>query len=442
MNPLEKDSSAWKEASLLFMGVIFYLFVFPHGIHGDGYVRYLALKELLQNGNWGPQIYSLVGPLISSPLILLGKIIKDEYWWLSRFNTLIFLGTSFYFYSAWKNYFSAKERILFLLLLFCASMFPKNTTDYYSEVLSACFIAIAFWQYSLGRFSTATILSAISVWNSPGTIVGAGLALTFFAVKERRLRLLAFMPLLPLGILAETYLKFGTIFPDAYLEASWPKNLLPYSGLPGFSYPLFFGVLSVIFSFGRGLLFFVPGLLFLFHPQTWKFPEPFGSLVKAGAIYSLGLLLVYARWWSWDGGWFWGPRFYLFTSFLAVLLFFLHSRRQDLSTPWRIYLWGAMALSFWVGCQGILFGMDFQEPCYVDRKDVGFMCYYVPEMSILWRPFVVWPEIRGRKVAYLVYFVLVAGFVLWQPGLQLLRQGWEKGKAFFFSLLKVKSWRW
>ena len=38
-------------------------------------------------------------------------------------------------------------------------------------------------------------------------------------------------------------------------------TVLPYSGLPDFSYPLFFGLLSIFFSFGKGLVYFAPGLL-------------------------------------------------------------------------------------------------------------------------------------------------------------------------------------
>ena len=36
---------------------------------------------------------------------------------------------------------------------------------------------------------------------------------------------------------------------------------MPYSGRQGFSYPFFLGLISILFSFGKGLIWFSPGLL-------------------------------------------------------------------------------------------------------------------------------------------------------------------------------------
>jgi hypothetical protein len=42
---------------------------------------------------------------------------------------------------------------------------------------------------------------------------------------------------------------------------------MPYTGRPGFSYPFLFGVLGILFSFGRGLAFFAPALWLLLLPR-------------------------------------------------------------------------------------------------------------------------------------------------------------------------------
>ncbi len=212
--------------------------------------------------------------------------------------------------------------------------------------------------------------------------------------------------------------------------------------MPGLSPPLFFGVLSVLFSFGKGLLFFTPGLVSLFEANVWKEEAPMGTFLSASAAYSLGLLLLFSRWWAWTGDWFWGPRFYLFVSFFAAMLLLALYRRPSLSTPWRVFFFFAAALSFWVGCQGIMYGQDFLEPCYEGRKDVGFMCYYVPEMSVLWRPFVVWPVVQGRKVAVLIYFMLVAGTVLWLPARALLADAIRLLRKFGSERLDPRQWGW
>ena len=53
-------------------------------------------------------------------------------------------------------------------------------------------------------------------------------------------------------------------FSSGYENNHGYQTLLPYSGLPGFSYPPFYGVLSMLLSFGKGLLFFAPGLVLVF----------------------------------------------------------------------------------------------------------------------------------------------------------------------------------
>src|SRR6185437_9984369 len=60
-----------------------------------------------------------------------------------------------------------------------------------------------------------------------------------------------------------------------------------------------------------------------------------------------GMLLVYAHWWAWYGGWFWGPRFFLFASLPAALALAvrLHARNAGLGA--NLLTLGALALSFW-----------------------------------------------------------------------------------------------
>src|SRR5437660_6092548 len=91
---------------------------------------------------------------------------------------------------------------------------------------------------------------------------------------------------------------------------------MPYSGRPGFSYPFFFGLLSILFSFGDGLLFYVPGLLLPIRKTLSKWPQD--QKINLYQVYTLwicfvaGLILVYSSWWNWSGSVFWGPRFFLF----------------------------------------------------------------------------------------------------------------------------------
>ena len=80
----------------------------------------------------------------------------------------------------------------------------------------------------------------------------------------------------------------------------------------GFTTPVLLGVQYLLFSSGKGLVFFAPpviaGLALL----------PFLArrhLAEAAAITGVFLfqLLYYARWWAWHGDWSWGPRYMVVT---------------------------------------------------------------------------------------------------------------------------------
>jgi hypothetical protein len=437
------DQPPWQaklEWTLVFLGVIFYLFVFPHSIGGDGSVRYEALIKLLAEGKISPMLYSYVGPLVSAPLYYLGYLAKGSFWWVSRFNSIVFLASAYGLWRFFRREWSPAQARLFLLLLFCGSMFPKHVTDYYSEVFSACAMALAIGCFLSNRFPFGAVLLCLSVWNGPGTLVAGAFVLAHFARRERRWRyVLLLLPLL-LGIFLENFLKFGTVFPEAYMAAEGTKGFLPYTKGPGFSYPLFFGLLSVLLSFGKGLLFYTPGLLCVFCPRVFRDGRA-GIFLQAGLAYIVGLLLVYSRWWAWSGDAFWGPRFYLFVSLwapvaLAALWPSIHGSAA------RLYFWvAATALSIYVGWQGIMYGRDFLEDCFRSDIDLGFMCHYVPEYSALWRVFIVWPVPHGRKVAYLAYFLLVFAAVLRRPGREAVKTAFAWLGREASRLFRLREWK-
>jgi hypothetical protein len=429
------------EQILIGLGVVFYLFEFPHGIHGDGSARWYGLQHLLATGKFDPIVYSYVHPLVASPLLLLGHLYKDGFWWMSRFNTFFFLASVFYSAHLLRDRWGGEATRAYILLMFCATMFPVHITDFYSEVFSACLILLAILEAQGRRSGRAILFTALSVWNTPGSAVAGAALLAYFAFRTRQWRYFAAVPLLAMGILVENYLKFGVLFPDAYLHVEGQHNYLPYSGGPGFTYPLFFGLLSVFFSFGKGLLFFVPGLLAYFCAPLWQGEERDREFLVAGAVYLAGLAYVFSRWWCWFGGWFWGPRFFLFASILGAVALVGLSREKKLSAPWRWFYFLATALSVWVGCEGVLYGQDFLEDCYSRDPKLEFICHYVPEYSPLWRVFVARPVPYGRKWAYLAYFLLVGGTLLWRPGKKLLEEAGQSGLVLLRRCGRWPDWK-
>ena len=94
----------------------------------------------------------------------------------------------------------------------------------------------------------------------------------------------------------------------------------------GFTTPLLTGAGYLLFSSGKGLLWFAPPALlgaFLLVPLARRRP------VEALAILAVSLfeLAYFARWWAWHGDWSWGPRYlYLTLPFLLLPIALLLDR--------------------------------------------------------------------------------------------------------------------
>jgi hypothetical protein len=186
--------------------------------------------------------------------------------------------------------------------------------------------------------------------------------------------------------------------------------VLPFSGRSGFSYPLIAGLLSLLFSFGKGILFFAPGLL-LVAPARRALDRRTADVLDAWMLFLAGLLLVYARWWAWYGGWFWGPRFLLMAVFPSALA--LAVTLSVPARPGRRLAVGALVLwTFWVGVSGVVFGNDGLGVCMENGYALEHLCWYVPEFSPLIRPFVIPPaSLAGWQLTWML-FAAIAGAAL------------------------------
>src|SRR5438132_14303994 len=86
---MKEPARARAEQALIDVGLALLFLVLPHGIESDGRKRFLALVELLQRHAISPIPYSMVGPLVSTPLYLLDKLFGTPEWWMARFNVLV-----------------------------------------------------------------------------------------------------------------------------------------------------------------------------------------------------------------------------------------------------------------------------------------------------------------------------------------------------------------
>ena len=246
-------------------------------------------------------------------------------------------------------------------------------------------------------------------------------------------------------IAAEAWIRRGSPLNTGYQSDAGSRTLMPYSGEPGFSYPIFFGLLSILFSFGKGLFFFAPGLLLPVRNKLLKLQQEIK--LDLYAVYTLwisflvGLVLVYSHWWAWYGGWFWGPRFLLFASIPASFALAVRLQYRDSSLKANLLTLLVLALSVWVGIDGAVFYQKNLSICMAQNFSYEFLCHYVPEFSVLWRPFVVTAQLDMKEIAYVVYSVIVFVYLSFPLFASIVKQTIVKTENFKRVYLDLKSWR-
>jgi len=381
----------------------------PLVIVGDAESRYRSLEELMLNGKMDNTSYSLLGPALAAPLWKLGETPEERRELVSYFNLGVFAIAAFALFFSLRRHIGAERTRRFLLLLLFGTAFPHELQNFNNEVLSSLalgagllgLLSLKGWPRVLG--STFVVLGTA---NMPGLAIGSGLSVLQLVQFSKRLRFLL-VPLLCAGaVCLEAWLRRGSAFTSGYEGNAGFKTALPYSGLPGFSYPFALGALSILFSFGKGLLFFYPGLFL----PAWRWlkahtPEA-RALHRAWLLVVFGLLLVYSRWWSWYGGFCWGPRFFLFAGLPACLAMALWSR-QARSMLSALAACTIIAWALWVGYAGLVFSLSNLDICAAKNYRLESFCWYVPEFSVLIRPFVVTRELVEWEANALTLFVIV-----------------------------------
>jgi hypothetical protein len=198
--------------------------------------------------------------------------------------------------------------------------FLPYTKDFFAEPLAAVGVVFSIERLFARRPLTAGAWLAIACLARPQTLLFAPLFSTVMwwqlglknAVKSA-------LPVLASGVLmgAYNFQRFGNIADFGY------------SDVPAFSNPFLHGA--------SGLLFDPAKSVFLFAPILILIPAALASLWKrnaAAAILLGGNLLITfvitSLWFSWQGGWAWGPRLLIpgVAPMISVLAPWLSSRRR------------------------------------------------------------------------------------------------------------------
>lgn len=441
----QRRAQAIAETILILVGLITLLLSLPFRISDDGLVRYMAISDLLEHGKLATTRYSLVGPAFSIPLWFLGKLYQTSQWWLARYNFILFVAGLLVFYLLLKNRVERGLIRKFFLILIAASMFPNHLSTYYGEVFTALLVGIGILAVVIGPRLGGWTAVVLGVINTPATIVGLGFVVLKLVLANKHLRyVLAVVAAIAL-IAAENWVRRKSPLNEGYQNDFGFVTVMPHSGKPGFSYPIFFGLLSILFSFGKGLIFFASGLLLPVRQRLLELRQEIKldlySVYVLWICFLIGLVLLYSHWWAWYGGWFWGPRFFLFASIPASFALAVRLQYRSNSLISSLLTLLVLALSIWVGINGAVFDQKGLNICTAHYYSLEFLCHYVPEFSVLWHPFLVAAHLDFNEVVYIIYSAIVFAY-LSMPffgaiAKQVIAKAGTSGRVY----LDFKSWR-
>lgn len=477
--PVTRLVVALVEYALIIVGLALVTFGQKHQMIGDGLQRFQALVELLQQHRVSDTSYSMIGPLFAAPLWSIGQLRGDPQGWTVYYNALLFTLALGALHLLLRDRMDRDLLRRFLLLLVAGSMIAPHVLDFYGEIFTATTVGVGLLAATLPGTSRLTrgagwVGVVLGVANTPASLVGLVGVVVVLAARKRRLRYLLVIPVTAAVISGESWLRHGDPFHSAYVNNGGGPTVLPYSGLPGFSYPFLLGLVAILFSFGKGLLWFIPGL---FLPVRRRLREVAGaaagdlwSIWLLWTVFAAGLVLVYAKWWAWYGGMYWGPRFFLIAILPAslALALWLAPRRFALdpvaadrppsrpaaadppasrpSVPARVaadvVALGVLFLAVWGAANSMVYGQLWPWKCYENSYYLEGLCHFTPEYSSLWYPLVAPPELTGIQRQTLAFYGLV---LLWLGVPLLVRIGRQVGTALLArrsTLLSAAGWRW
>lgn len=389
------------ETGLIVLGLLMQLEFFPHGATSDGLVRFSELSQLLGNGTLSPGKYSLIGPLFSTPLYLLGRFYHSPYWAISYFNAAVFATGLLALYLLLKDVVDRSLLRIFLLLLVTTTLFPQSTLDFFGEPFTAMCVGVGLVVIVFRRSWRGWVAIVLGAASTPASLVGLAFAAGGRVFFTRRLWPLLSVVLAGALVALENTVRRGNPTNSGY-EA-------------GFGYPILIGLISILFSFGKGLIFFTPGLLLPIRSRLLGVGDD--SSRRLYQVYLLwvaflaGLILVYSDWWAWFGGWWWGPRFFLIACLPASLALAIYLRSPSRSLLVNLAVLAVLALSIWVGIDGLIFGLQGLNICTRGYNYLIPLCGYNPQYSELWRVFLVPLPFGKRNLIYCAYSLVTFGYL-------------------------------
>jgi hypothetical protein len=316
--------------------------------------------------------------------------------WVSAFNQFVTAATCVVLYGIARRMTNSRQRALELAFLFglATLAWPYATTYFAQPLVGFLLVTAVFLLFNPRNKLVMTGVGALLGWacitrleTLPLALLIAGYAAykTYHQTTNWRETLQqTFWLLVPIFLALLIYLwlnqmRSGSFFQSGYAGEGWTNRFD-------------LGLFGLLFSSGRGLIFYsplillaVPGLVLLWR-QAFR---PEAALIVALFLLQLG---TYASWWSWEGGWAWGPRF-LVSTHPFLLLGLLPWLEMNRVRPLLLLL-----IVFGFGVQ--IIGATTSALTYLTRTDYSYQeTLFKPAASPLWGQL---QDLLNRRVTLLV----------------------------------------
>ena len=180
-------SSTRLESALVLLGFAVLSSLLPHELQGDDSKRFTDIERLLHDGELSDSRYSLVMPLVSVPLLLVGELVRSPEWWAARFNVVVVAVGALAVFWLLRGRVDCRVLRRSLLVLLLASFLTSRLRDYNAEVLTATFFTVGIVLLVVRRRVAAGWTAIVlGVVNTPAAIVGAALVAVAESIRTRR----------------------------------------------------------------------------------------------------------------------------------------------------------------------------------------------------------------------------------------------------------------
>jgi len=365
------------------------LYLQPLRLTGDDPIRFNAVTEIL-NGTMPAMKFSIIHPEFFAIIQKILDALSIGAMSASHSGAILWALWSISIALILRAHRSERY-IVYALSFVYFSMLGAYLTGFSSDVFSALGISLGLAMAILakGYFIkiTGLFFLVFSTANTPVLLAGAVTSSLFMIIKLKQLRYALYPMLTLLLIIAEASFFRGQLAISKYaLGTEGGRSiLLPWGYIEGFKYPVFFGVISILFSFGRGFLFYIPSFLVALR----RYKDLLGNWITVQLLFVLSLIPIYGAWWAWYGGLSYGPRFFMLGCIVGAFgvteILFGHVKHK-LTT--KIFASLSILMSFWVSFIGISYFIT-PKVAFMCMKE-GFryepLCWYSPEYSTIFAP--------------------------------------------------------